>query len=697
MSGRVASALAALACLSGAAAAEPAPCAEGPAVTLTGASCGELQPPRLSCRAPEDVEGGLAQPNTNTVQRAANVFSWRQLIALSWPARGGRRGEPAAGLPLAAPGPRVWQTWKEAYEIYRPRGRRPAAWNTPQRLPGACGGRAPALARTSKVSDVVDQVLQALPADATLPSTIKDQQGRLVRYEIRLNRTLFEYIVARRLHDGRVQARADEIDFPDGSQLVKAAWRELDAEPAGRFLETEACVCATPADCRVTRMGLAGFHLMTKTASAPRWIWSTFEHRDNIVSRDPSVASLNDPGCPPSRCPPNQQTADGVPTQLARVVPVPDRAPRCEVLDGALDDVARLNDDMERALRRAGSPLASYELIGTQWPVPEGGARPRVLANTTMETFSQETSTCLGCHAMARTLRPDRAVGADFSFTLNNAEPRPARSRCQVVEGSGSCDDRTLGPPPAAPPRRVPAATWAKVRRGHEIATRTFELLGGPGGPVGNRLHCESCHLQAGGDPDAAWWVDMRKAYPPAPGSRAEDALAPLQARINSCFEHSMNGRPLCAPGSDCNGHQDMISLIAYIDWLTTTYHSRHRGKPPARGFPGERDPESSTPGDASRGRAVYAERCAFCHGADGAGRYAHDTYFRPALWGPASYNAAAGMGKAPLLTAFVHANMPFTSGGLLSWRDARDVAAFIDGRCRPGKTKDHDGLACPP
>lgn len=648
------------------------------AIALTGKSCAKLTPPQLSCLAPKEVEGGLTQSDFNTVQRAADIYSWQQFIALNWPAAEGKRGEPAPRQPITAAGPRVWETWKEAYEVYLKDGKKPPAWNAPQAYPAACGKAGKLLMRTTKVSDVVDQTLQALPADSTLPASLKDQKGRLVRYEIRLNQTVFDYVVKHRLYDGKKQIEAGEIDFPVGSQLAKAAWREVDGDEADFFLATDACVCEDqdvdqPTHCAVKRMGLAGFHLMTKTRAAPQWLWSTYEQVDNVVAVHPAVPPLNNPNCPAEQCPANMQTADRVPTQLTRVIPIPDRDPDCARPDLAIDNIAQLNADVRQALVKTGSVLANYDLVNTQWPLPGKKTvktafrvRPELLGNTTMESFSQDTSTCMGCHVMSRTLKPDRYVGGDFSFTLNNAQPRPKGANCVGVEASESCSDNILQPP-------SPQAD-ALVRHGYAVATRTYETVAAKF--VGNKLHCQSCHLNGGGNPDAAWWVGMKQAYKTVPA---------LQSRINGCFERSMNGQALCAPGQDCDGNRDMSGLIAYMDWLTAQYRREHPGKKPARGFPKETDARFKVAGDAKNGGEIYLQKCAFCHNKDGQGRYLNG-YFRPAPWGADSYNASAGMAGNATLAAFLHANMPYTSGGMLTVTEARDLAAYINGQCRPGK-----------
>lgn len=662
--------------LAGTAVAAPAKCATGAAIPLTGKSCDPLRPPHLSCTVPKEVQGGLSQSNNNTIQRASDIFSWQQFIALNWPAAAGKRGEPAAAQPIGAPGPRVWETWKETYEIYQPDGSKPSDWNAPPALPAACGGTGKLLTRTAKVSDVVDQTLQALPATGKFPASLKDQNGRLVRYEIRLNKVAFDYIVQNNLYNGEQQTQAGSIEFPNGSQLVKAAWREMDGDDAKYFFATDACVCEDtgvdpPANCQVKRMGLAGFHLMTKTVAAPQWIWSTFEQVDNVTAIHPSVKPLNNPSCPADKCPPNKQTPDGVPTQLTRVIPIPSQDPVCSQPDQAVDNVMQLNTDVQKALAKASSVLANYHLISTQWPV--NGTKqpaqtvfsvfPALLGNTTMESFSQDTSSCMGCHVMSRTLKPDAYVSGDFSFTLNNAQPQPKGARCVDVEASMSCNDDILKPPPsnAAPP----------VLRGYTIATKTYETAGSK--YVGNKLHCTSCHLNGGGNPDAAWWPGVEQR---------QKGRAGLQKRINGCFERSMNGNALCQVGKDCDSNADMNALIVYMNWLTEQYKRTHQGQlPTISGFP-PLDPPTQ-PASADRGSAIYTQKCAFCHNTAGQGRY-EDGYFRPALWGANSYNDCAGMATSSTLAAFLKGNMPYTSGGLLTDQEAWDLAAFIDGKPRP-------------
>ena len=55
----------------------------------------------------------------------------------------------------------------------------------------ACPGTTKRLSWTQKIGDVVDSAVQAAAA-GTLPATLTDQRGRLVRYEIRMNKMMFD-------------------------------------------------------------------------------------------------------------------------------------------------------------------------------------------------------------------------------------------------------------------------------------------------------------------------------------------------------------------------------------------------------------------------------------------------------------------------------------------------------------------------
>jgi thiosulfate dehydrogenase len=196
----------------------------------------------------------------------------------------------------------------------------------------------------------------------------------------------------------------------------------------------------------------------------------------------------------------------------------------------------------------------------------------------------------------------------------------------------------------------------------------------------GNALNCTSCHLNAGRAPYSSPWVGVWGVFPEFRSRNAR--VISLQDRINDCFERSMNGRALPVDSPE------MIGILAYMQWLS-------RGVPTGlsvkgRGFLRIKSPQSPDP---ERGKQVYAQKCALCHGGSGQGTFAPtgETVYPP-LWGPQSFSIGAGMARLNTAAAFVKANMPFGQGGSLSDQDAFDVAAFFTRQSRPdfaGKLED--------
>lgn len=641
-------------------------------IPLTGPACApKPYGPQVSCCLSDEPQGEFSSTNLNVVQRAADVFAWQALIALNWPARG--RGIADQARQLADAGPRVWETWKSAEEIFLPMGAAPARWNRQELAPAQCGGvNNRALFHTQKVDDIVDQLVQSERSDPHLPANLTDQAGHLIRYETRFNQVAFDYIVQNKFYDSTAQSQAKAISFPAGSMIVKAAWRQLEPTSPSNFITTSVCLCdARAAKCepKAQLMGLVGLHIMIKTTRSPNWIWSSFEQVDNIAGESAGPASFSNAKCDDNQCPPNRQRQAGSPNQLVRLNPILASDPICDSSHRleSVDNLARLNGEVRHALATVNTPLAFYQLIGTQVAKP-GQTKPsralpsRVnLANTTMESFVQDNASCMGCHARARSSDSEHFVAADYSFSLNNAFPTPPI---------------LFAPEPSA-------RDAAEVRRGYQLATETFERL--PKN-VGAKLHCTSCHLRGGAASSAAAWVGVvdKYQYPKT------DAIF---AVINRCFEHSMNGQALCADKASCVTNQAMQDLLKYLSWLNQNWKAAHSptDQPPS-GVPAI----AASKADGKHGAQLFAQHCAVCHGRQGGGRYPDNLYFRPALSGLFSYDACSPMATPATLAAFIQSNMPLGSGGLLSAEDAWDLESHIDGQCRPGKKTDANGQSCP-
>jgi hypothetical protein len=342
---------------------------------------------------------------------------------------------------IGQPGEVVWHTWKTPDEIFYPNGQTPPPWSQyGGQVPPECKSTGATLEsfvlqRISKVPS--NMVIQGV--DEALGGTLTDQHRNLARFEVRLNQAMFNGIVDPQYYTVQGQDRASQISFAPGVMEVKAAWRQItSADPpsvVSRYLTRTAWIYTpqfgnNPPTCVQSMVGLVGLHITQKTATRPEWTWATFEQIDNVPPAAPGYTgglSFNNPSCPVLSCPPNQSTQKnglptGIPTQVTRVVPIGQAA-------------VAANPSWQQALGRAanGSPFQFYQLVDIQWPqnptqFPVGDPTPGLLANTTMETYMGQRSSCINCHFIAHT--QSGKLSSDYSFMLAEAQPgtpRPTR------------------------------------------------------------------------------------------------------------------------------------------------------------------------------------------------------------------------------------------------------------------------------
>jgi len=234
-----------------------------------------------------------------------------------------------------------------------------------------------------------------------------------------------------------------------------------------------------------------------------------------------------------------------------------------------------------------------------------------------------------------------------------------------------------------AVPGRSAGQDFTSADYGRSLVVETFALIGPEVADpamryAGNNLACQSCHIHGGRIDRGLALVGVSAKYPmPLPGGGSES----LADRINGCMTRSMNGRPLPEDGAE------MHALVAYLELLTADAGGY--------GYPAE-DPvplqAAATPPDPVHGEQRYLQVCADCHRDDGSGMRNGQPgdalgYLHPPLWGPDSFNAAAGMHRRPTAAAFIHDNMPpgaNAAAPVLTPQDAWDIAAFIDAQPRP-------------
>ena len=215
------------------------------------------------------------------------------------------------------------------------------------------------------------------------------------------------------------------------------------------------------------------------------------------------------------------------------------------------------------------------------------------------------------------------------------------------------------------------------VYRGLALLTHTPDSLRAY---VGGNLKCTSCHLDEGRRANAAPLTGVAARYPKY--MDRSNAVVPIEDRVNYCFTRSLAGSKL-PPDS-----REMQDIVAYLSFIS-------RGVPTGEHVRGEGMAKmAALKGDSLTGAKVFADNCARCHGADGAG-----VGPVPAVWGAKSFSIGASMARPERAASFIRHNMPFDKPGSLTDQQAFDVAAFITSQPRPdspGKENDWPGGGAP-
>ena len=299
------------------------------------------------------------------------------------------------------------------------------------------------------------------------------QSGQMTQFDIRMNRSFYNYIVQNQLWNTKgfnalctaINPPTEKQDPQDplGSLELKTAWLPMACDP-----RTNQYVCSSD-----RKYGLVGFHLVQKISDHQEWIWATFEHVGNapdcsaLDSQNPlggpwtyyngkhqPCGGPGQPVCSAALCSPAcnvfQQT--GGPSNVCRQTPI---ASDGTTGTGGGPLVVNLNQSVHSLLTNPQLlALKNYNLVGTLWfkpgltaPPAKGSKNPpdgqifigsTELANTTMETYLQSTN-CYSCHVTA-------------SFTFDYNKPGTAFGDAVSSEADFSHMFRIMqGPEPANP------------------------------------------------------------------------------------------------------------------------------------------------------------------------------------------------------------------------------------------------------
>ncbi len=394
---------------------------------------------------------------------AMGDFAWRSFIALNWPSAAGERGSPDRAKTLGDAGSRVWETFKSAAETFpfdeNSQRVAPTAWAS-YGGPNPCGDASQRTIAAFKPFAEFNQPSFELHSPA---NPLVAENGEYVRYEVRFNEAEFSTFVSNGWSEGRGLPDAEHpAHFPVGSVEVKAAWRPLNASdsPAvrARYLVTRAAIVDVAKSlaeghiaCSTRDVALVGMHIVIKTKSRAQWIWSTFEHVDNVPpagegeAREPDA---KDAGAPygffrasrAAKLWPPFGADDTLPVDWShppKLAPVAMQVIRRHPIDAAFMTTNRAYWSL-RGVK--GTAFEHYMLVASQWPTsadtpspqndgayfPGSADASRVvgesyrataavqenLINTTMETYLQEApSSCMACHQTLSNARGNDFVG----------------------------------------------------------------------------------------------------------------------------------------------------------------------------------------------------------------------------------------------------------------------------------------------
>jgi hypothetical protein len=296
-------------------------------------------------------------------------------------------------------------------------------------------------------------MLGDIDKEAGVEEPLVAQNGQTVQFDIRMNRTFYDYVVGKKLYiTTNFNQLCSNIDMPWegqdpndplGSIEVKSSWIPMPCQAGANTY-----VCSPDGN-----YALAGFHVVQKIGDHQEWIWASFEHVANV----PDCSNLNQK--PPSPfsswsffngkfqpCAPGQCTEDSC-------------TPACNTFQSTgASNVCRLNPIATNGTKTGGGPLVAslnasvqslitnpallalknYNLVGTLWfkpgltaPPPVGSNNPPAgqqfigsvaLANTTMETYLQDFN-CYACHITAQTQLNYNKPGTPFGdATASNAD-----------------------------------------------------------------------------------------------------------------------------------------------------------------------------------------------------------------------------------------------------------------------------------
>jgi len=364
-------------------------------------------------------------PSAGSDQSAFDTYSWQMFMALNWVNSITERGQADCSQPMTASGFRVWQSWKTTEQVFLPGAANPGSWNS-----GWGTGETLKLTAKSKVSHQAASDASSEQSSVLQPvgGWLIDQRGNPTYYQIASNEISYNYIVNNDLYNANTVQSFSDVNFPWQSVEIKASWRILEPQDdATRYLTVSAQVeqfdsQGNPLGTFVqANLGLVGLHIINKAPGFPQWIWATFEQVDNVDPSATFAPYYNSSAQNPNQSPCYNNAFPCLP-EPGSTFSTPDPLTRLTAIDSSTEQV----NSTFQAMYPSDFP-EYYQLVTTQRPTnpndpgdPLGTPNPNVSANVTMESYIQQTSSCMACHQIASGI--GTLYRSDFSFLLLHAQ-----------------------------------------------------------------------------------------------------------------------------------------------------------------------------------------------------------------------------------------------------------------------------------
>lgn len=199
--------------------------------------------------------------------------------------------------------------------------------------------------------------------------------------------------------------------------------------------------------CEDKEVGLVGLHIVQKTPTRPQWIWSSFEHVDNVppaASGSPATPTFGFNDGTTGPMPARDPNVGFPPTNWDN--PIIYNVTRSKPIH---DSTKETNEKYRQALRGV---WRNYQLVLTQWPLSPSGApanspvppqQPGTpaftfpgtnatssFANTVLETWEQQriSTGCMACHNITLQGTPS----TDFIWSVQTRALTPNAATLQL-------------------------------------------------------------------------------------------------------------------------------------------------------------------------------------------------------------------------------------------------------------------------